>query len=148
MVAKEPAGRGSVTFRLEPADATPATVARPGQYVSVRVRLADGLRQCRQYSLSEDAASTTTRVFTTKLDEGGEVSPFLHHSVQVGDVVTYSVQITQYGEGAVQEAIVTDDVTAVLDDATWNDDATASAGEVSFEEPILTWTGCTRLRWG
>src|SRR5690606_20298703 len=62
-------------------------------------------------------------------------------TVQVGDVVTYSVQITQYGEGAVQEAIVTDDVTAVLDDATWNDDVTASAGEVSFEEPILTWTG-------
>ncbi|MGD6980625.1 MULTISPECIES: globin domain-containing protein [Citricoccus] len=90
VVAKEPAGRGSVTFRLEPADATPATVARPGQYVSVRVRLADGLRQCRQYSLSEDAASTTTRVFTTKLDEGGEVSPFLHHSVQVSDVVELS----------------------------------------------------------
>jgi nitric oxide dioxygenase len=90
VVAKEPAGRGSVTFRLEPADATPATVARPGQYVSVRVRLADGLRQCRQYSLSEDATSTTTRVFTTKLDEGGEVSPFLHHGVQVGDVVELS----------------------------------------------------------
>ncbi|QCU78834.1 hemin transporter [Citricoccus sp. SGAir0253] len=90
VVAKEPAGRGSATFRLEPADTTPVTAARPGQYVSVRVRLEDGLRQCRQYSLSEDATSTTTRVFTTKLDEGGEVSPFLHREVQVGDVVELS----------------------------------------------------------
>lgn len=90
LVAKEAAGRGSITFRFEPADDTPATAGQPGQYVSVRVKLEDGLRQCRQYSLSEDATSTTTRVFTTKLDEGGEVSPHLHAHVNVGDIVELS----------------------------------------------------------
>lgn len=90
LVAKEAAGRGSITFRLEPADETPASAGRPGQYVSVQVRLQDGLRQCRQYSLSGDAGSTTSRMFTTKLDEGGEVSPHLHAHVNVGDVIELS----------------------------------------------------------
>ncbi|SIN75793.1 globin domain-containing protein [Agromyces cerinus] len=90
VTAKEAAGAGSVTFRLTPADSTPVTRATPGQYVSVRVRLADGLRQARQYSLSDSVDSLTERVFTTKLDEGGEVSPFLHGSVNVGDVVELS----------------------------------------------------------
>lgn len=90
VVAKEPVGADCVTFRLEPADDTPVTPAKPGQYVSIRVRLDDGLRQCRQYTLSDDVADTTQRVFTTKLDEGGEVSPFLHRRVEVGDVVELS----------------------------------------------------------
>ncbi|MCD2442173.1 FAD-binding oxidoreductase [Agromyces sp. SYSU K20354] len=90
VTAKEAAGAGSITFRLAPADETPVTRATPGQYVSVRVRLADGLRQARQYSLSEHVDSLTERVFTTKLDEGGEVSPFLHGTVRVGDVVELS----------------------------------------------------------
>ncbi|HEY9324230.1 MAG TPA: FAD-binding oxidoreductase, partial [Agromyces sp.] len=90
VTAKEAAGAGSVTFRLTPADSTPVTRATPGQYVSVRVRLADGLRQARQYSLSDRVDSLSERVFTTKLDEGGEVSPHLHGSVNVGDVVELS----------------------------------------------------------
>ncbi|MFB0834937.1 globin domain-containing protein [Arthrobacter halodurans] len=90
LVAREPAGVGSMTFRFEPADDTPVTAATPGQYVSVRVVLDDGLRQARQYTLSGDAASTTSRVFTAKLDGGGEVSPVLHHGVAVGDVVELS----------------------------------------------------------
>ena len=93
VAAKAPAGTGSMTFTLEPADDTPVTPALPGQYVSVKVAVADGLRQVRQYSLSGDAG--TSRTFTTKLDDGGEVSPVLHHTVQVGDVVEIS---NPYGE--------------------------------------------------
>ncbi|KUF15308.1 globin domain-containing protein [Streptomyces silvensis] len=40
------------SFRLRPADGIPAPAFRPGQYVSVQVRLPDGARQIRQYSLS------------------------------------------------------------------------------------------------
>ncbi|MGO4383890.1 globin domain-containing protein [Specibacter sp. RAF43] len=90
VVEKNPAGTDCMTFVLEPADATPVTVARPGQFVSVRVTLPDGLRQCRQYSLSADVESTTRRVFTTKFDGGGEVSPVLHRDVQPGDVLELS----------------------------------------------------------
>ncbi|MCQ9165012.1 globin domain-containing protein [Arthrobacter sp. STN4] len=90
VVEKNPAGTDCMTFVLEPADDTPVTTARPGQFVSVRVALPDGLRQCRQYSLSADVESTTRRVFTTKRDDGGEVSPVLHRNIEVGDVVELS----------------------------------------------------------
>ncbi|MCG2622867.1 globin domain-containing protein [Arthrobacter sp. I2-34] len=90
VVAKTFAGAGCATFVLEPADDTPATPGVPGQFVSVKVTLPDGLRQCRQYSLSADAESAARRVFTTKLDDGGEVSPVLHRDVQVGDVLELS----------------------------------------------------------
>ena len=90
LVAKEAAGLGSLTFRFTPADDTAVTVAKPGQFVSVRVPLADGVRQCRQYTLSDSVTSTTERVITTKFDEGGEVSPFMHESLAVGDVIELS----------------------------------------------------------
>lgn len=100
VVEKNPAGTGAMTFVLEPADDTPATVARPGQFVSVKVQLPDGLRQVRQYSLSADVDSTDRRVFTTKLDDGGEVSPVLHRTVQVGDVLELS---NPYGDVTLDE---------------------------------------------
>ncbi|HET7139711.1 MAG TPA: globin domain-containing protein [Arthrobacter sp.] len=93
VAAKSPAGTGSMTFTLEPADDTPVTAALPGQYVSVKVQLPDGLRQVRQYSLSGDTG--TSRSFTTKLDDGGEVSPVLHNAVEIGDILEIS---NPYGE--------------------------------------------------
>ncbi|RAX48845.1 hemin transporter [Arthrobacter sp. AQ5-05] len=90
LVAKEAAGTGSVTFRFVPADDTPVSVAKAGQFVSVRVPLLDGLRQCRQYTLSDSVTSTTERVITTKFDGGGEVSPFMHRHLDVGDVIELS----------------------------------------------------------
>ncbi|TFD59531.1 globin domain-containing protein [Cryobacterium sp. Hh38] len=89
VVKKEAAGTDAVTFTLEPADDTPVTPALPGQYVSVTAVMPDGIRQVRQYSLS--AGTSTTRVFTTKLDADGEVSPVLHRDVQVGDTLILSV---------------------------------------------------------
>ncbi|MBU8650905.1 FAD-binding oxidoreductase [Micrococcus luteus] len=90
VVAKEPTGNAAVTFRFEPADDTPQTRGKAGGYVSVRLKVEDGLRQCRQYSLSEKAGSATERVITVKLDEGGEVSPVLIQNVEVGDVIELS----------------------------------------------------------
>lgn len=89
VVDKKPAGTAAMTFTLESADDTPVTIAKPGQYVSVRMRLPEGIRQVRQYSLSADTGSKR-RVFTAKLDDNGEVSPVLHSSVAVGDVIELS----------------------------------------------------------
>ncbi|WP_271396268.1 globin domain-containing protein [Neomicrococcus lactis] len=100
VTAKEETGEGAYIFRLEPADDTPVTIAKPGQFVSVRVRLEDGLRQPRQYSLSESIYSPTERVFTVKLDEAGEISPFLHRNVNVGDIVELS---NPYGDIILEE---------------------------------------------
>jgi len=104
VVEKNAAGTDAVTFVLEPADDTPVSAARPGQFVSVKVALPEGLLQCRQYSLSADVDSLTRRVFTTKRDDGGEVSPVLHRDVQVGDVLELSNpygDVTLDGEGPV-----------------------------------------------
>ncbi|WP_311215321.1 MULTISPECIES: globin domain-containing protein [unclassified Arthrobacter] len=93
VTTKEQAGADAVTFTLEPADDTPVTPAMPGQYISVKVLLSDGLRQVRQYSLSGDTG--TSRTFTTKLNDGGEVSTALHSGVEPGDILEIS---NPYGE--------------------------------------------------
>ena len=89
VVGKEAAGTDAVTFTLQPADDTPVTPSLPGQYVSVTVRMPDGIHQVRQYSLSA-STGTDTRVFTTRLDADGEVSPALHRDVQIGDQLILS----------------------------------------------------------
>ncbi len=62
-------------------------------------------------------------------------------SLGPGDTLTYTLTMTNPGGGVFAGAVVTDDLTGVLDDAMFNDDAVASSGSVSFAEPVLTWTG-------
>ncbi|MER6674100.1 globin domain-containing protein [Streptomyces sp. NPDC000983] len=84
-----------VSFVLRPADGRPAPRARAGQYVSVRVRTADGVHQLRQYSLSSDPGGqlrriTVKRVAGTDGAPDGEVSGLLHEQVHEGDELTLS----------------------------------------------------------
>ncbi|WP_372968613.1 hypothetical protein [Microbacterium sp.] len=64
---------------------------------------------------------------------------------RVGDVVTYTVTATNTGAGdytAANPAVVFDDLTGVLDDAAYNDDAVASAaGDLAYAQPLLSWSG-------
>ncbi len=66
-------------------------------------------------------------------------------SSRVGDVVTYTVVAENIGSAAFTEedpAFVLDSLTGVLDDASYNADATANrAGAVSYTEPTLSWSG-------
>lgn len=83
------------SFLLRPADGDPAPRARAGQYVSVRVRMPDGVRQLRQYSLSSDPGGDLRRI-TVKRVAGaedapdGEVSTLLHQRIRPGDELTLS----------------------------------------------------------
>ncbi len=75
-----------VSFVISPADGKPAPRARAGQYVSVRVRMPDGVRQLRQYSLSSAPGGdlrriTVKRVFGTEGSPDGEVSNLLFDEV-------------------------------------------------------------------
>ena len=57
-----------------------------------------------------------------------------------GSVVAYTVTITNTGQAPYDGAVVTDPLSGILDDATYNSDATATAGSVTFTSPSLTWT--------
>ncbi|KJS54197.1 hemin transporter [Streptomyces rubellomurinus subsp. indigoferus] len=73
------------TFVVRPADGRPVPAARPGQYVSVRVELADGAHQIRQYSLSGTADGALR--FSVKREPGGEVSQHLYEHLPTGGTV-------------------------------------------------------------
>lgn len=68
----------------------------PGQYVTVRMRMPDGIHQPRQYSLTR-ADDGAHRQFSAKRVYGGdgrppgEMSTLLHDSVDVGDILTLSL---------------------------------------------------------
>ena len=61
--------------------------------------------------------------------------------MKIGDTITYTVTVTQHGPGVVTGASAKDDLSKVLDDATWNDDAKASSGTVKRTGDTLTWSG-------
>ena len=62
-------------------------------------------------------------------------------TVAPGGTVTYTITATNSGQTALTGATFTDPLTDVLDDASYNNDASATAGSVSFASPNLTWTG-------
>jgi nitric oxide dioxygenase len=88
-----------VTFVVKRIDDRLVKTSLPGQYVTVRVPMPDGVRQPRQYSLTR-ADDGEHRQFTVKRVHGGgqpdgEVSTLLHDTVDIGDTITMSVP---YGE--------------------------------------------------
>ncbi|MGW0803780.1 globin domain-containing protein [Nonomuraea sp. NPDC002799] len=93
-----------VSLVLRPVGDEPVPPARPGQYVSVRVRMPDGVRQSRQYTLSWHGADGLRRI-TVKRD--GEVSALLHATAREGAELTLSAP---FGDVSLQE----DDAPVVL----------------------------------
>ncbi|GAB6938560.1 globin domain-containing protein [Isoptericola variabilis] len=90
----------TVSFELVSSDGGPLPVARPGQYVSVAVTLADGARQIRQYSLTGAGApgawAVSVKAILPGLDPAGvapagEVSNHLHDNVFEGDALEVSI---------------------------------------------------------
>jgi uncharacterized repeat protein (TIGR01451 family) len=58
-----------------------------------------------------------------------------------GGTVTFTIAVTNSGQTPYVGAVVSDALAGVLDDATYNNDAAATVGTVSFASPTLTWTG-------
>ena len=58
-----------------------------------------------------------------------------------GDTVTFTVTLANTGQTAYDNAQVAVSLTDALDDASYNGDATATAGSVSFSLGALRWTG-------
>ncbi|MGZ6733756.1 MAG: globin domain-containing protein [Nocardioides sp.] len=104
VVAKVTQTSDTVTFVVTSTDGSPLPASKPGQYLSVGVRLPDGARQIRQYSLigapsgQEESTAWAFSVKRVPAADGipaGEVSNFLHDHVTVGDVLEAT---TPYGE--------------------------------------------------
>ena len=55
--------------------------------------------------------------------------------------MTYTITVTDTGQTPYTGAVVTDDLTGLLDDAAYGADAAATSGVVSYASPVLTWTG-------
>jgi nitric oxide dioxygenase len=111
-----------VSFQLRPLDEGPVPPALPGQYVSVRVRMPDGVHQLRQYTLSSGERDGLRRITVKRVRGGatsagpdgsaapavsgtsgvpaGEVSTLLHETVKVGDELTLSAP---FGEVTLQD---------------------------------------------
>ncbi|MGW4425966.1 globin domain-containing protein [Streptosporangium sp. NPDC004631] len=83
-----------VSFLLSPTGADPVPPAKPGQYVSVRVRMPDGVHQLRQYTLSGTGWDGLRKITVKRVRGGdtpdGEVSTLLHDTVRAGDELTLS----------------------------------------------------------
>ena len=62
-------------------------------------------------------------------------------SAAAGQVVHYTVTVANSGLIPYPLATFTDPLSGVLDDATYNGDATATAGTVTYTAPNLTWAG-------
>jgi nitric oxide dioxygenase len=94
-----------VTFVVKRIDDRLVKTSLPGQYVTVQMRMPDGLQQPRQYSLTR-ADDGEHRQFSVKRVHGGgkpdgEVSALLHDAVDVGDVLTLSLP---YGDVVLDDA--------------------------------------------
>ncbi|MEU6795322.1 globin domain-containing protein [Nonomuraea wenchangensis] len=79
----------AMSLVLRPLGDEPVQPALPGQYVSIRVRMPDGVHQLRQYTLSGEGDDGLRRVTVKRVDDG-EVSALLHATVAVGDELTLS----------------------------------------------------------
>ena len=94
-----------VTFVVRRIDDRLVKTSLPGQYVTVRMPMPDGIRQPRQYSLTR-ADDGEHRQFSVKRVRGGgqpdgEISNLLHDTIGVGDVLTLSLP---YGDVVLDDA--------------------------------------------
>ena len=87
LVERKETGENVVVLTFEPADETPMTESKGGQYISIVVPARDGLRQARQYTLLP--SEKNQRRIAVKLDPNGEMTSILHE-LKIGDVVEIS----------------------------------------------------------
>ncbi|WP_405644238.1 hypothetical protein [Streptomyces uncialis] len=87
-----------------------------------------------------NTSTTTTRVTKLEIVKKQKGSA----TVKAGDEVEYTITVKNTGTAAYTEAnpaTFTDDLSELLDDARYNDDATATSGDLSYREPVLQWSG-------
>ena len=96
VVRKQPESSVITSFYLQPVDGGALPEYAAGQYVSVRVNVPElGIKQPRQYSLSQAATGAELRISVKRESASeafaaGYVSNTLHEHVHIGDVIEVS----------------------------------------------------------
>lgn len=95
VIQATPQGADGMSYQLAPVDGSAIPDFLPGQYVSVAVKLPSGLRQLRQYSLSDAPGKpylqiTVKRITGDATTPQGQVSNWLHANVKAGDTLEIS----------------------------------------------------------
>jgi uncharacterized repeat protein (TIGR01451 family) len=62
-------------------------------------------------------------------------------NITPGNTVTYTIEVENTGAVNLTGLSLEDDMTDVLDDATYNNDVNATSGTPAFASPTLTWNG-------
>ena len=94
---------------------------------------------------SDSGVGTTEACGHAPTDEALHVAKSVSDTaVSLGGTLRYTVTVTNTGDVAYtadHPASVVDDLSDVLDDATWVGDATTDTGAVAFAAPRLSWSG-------
>jgi len=90
-----PQGNEGISYQLVPVTGSHIPEFKPGQYVSVAVKLPDGLNQFRQYSLSDAPGKpylqiTVKRIAGDPTTPAGQVSNWIHANARQGDTLEIS----------------------------------------------------------
>lgn len=72
------------------------TAHRPGQYYTLRLTAPDGYQAVRSYSIASSPLDEGEIELTVDCLRDGEVSPFLHDVVEVGDELELRGPLTEY----------------------------------------------------
>ena len=122
------------TFEVVRYRATVATPAPGDHRLTNTVSSAVPGNNCLTGSTDPDCA-TDTPIAEISIAKTGSPSPAVP-----GESVTFTVTVTNLGQTVQTGATFADDLTGVLDDATFSS-ATADVGTATFTAPSLTWTG-------
>jgi fimbrial isopeptide formation D2 family protein/uncharacterized repeat protein (TIGR01451 family) len=131
------AGQASCTFSIDVTSDVPLTDGIPNRFENCASNFPDLVGLNPPACTAVEFYGTPELLVEKSSDATADARP--------GDVVTYSVTATNTGDADFTEdnpAVVVDDLTGVLDDGSYNGDATATAGDApAFADPRLSWTG-------
>ncbi len=143
VLASIPQRSGTRTYPLEFAAGTTTenTYARfrilPGEVADPQPVGSASAGEVEDYPVTVTTEETARELTITK-------STTATAQTRAGDTVTYTVTATNTGPGdytAADPASWADDLTGTVDDATYNGDARAETGSVSYDSPTLSWSG-------
>ncbi|MBA2892031.1 DUF6923 family protein [Nonomuraea soli] len=116
----------------------PADVSPGGSYARFRLGLSADVEHPKGEAVNGEVEDYPVTIVPAalKITKTAEPSP-----AKQGQKVTFKVTVVNTGQAAYKEATFSDDLSGVLDDSAYGNDAKATEGRVTYTAPALTWTG-------